>query len=610
MTREVSSPQKLLNDVFGYRSFRPNQEDIIHHVAEGNDALVVMPTGGGKSLCFQIPALARAGVGVVISPLIALMEDQVRTLKLSGVRAAALNSSMSLPEQNEIEEKLRSGDIDIIYMAPERLSLPRTLSVLQRLPISLFAIDEAHCVCQWGHDFRKDYLNLSILRERFPDVPRIALTATADESMRIEIAQRLLCPNPRIFVGGFDRPNIRYMISPKLKPKDQLIQFIRERHLGKSGIVYCQTRKKVEETANWLTKAGIQALAYHAGMPNEQRSACHESFQTEDGLVIVATIAFGMGIDKPDVRFVAHLDLPKNIESYYQETGRAGRDGEPSDAWMLYGFEDVILLRHWINSSDGNEEFKSRERQRIQSLLTLCEASTCRRQILLSYFGENHAPVCNNCDVCLDPPELMDVTEEARKALSCIYRTGSRFGRGYVIDVLRGVEDERIKRFGHDKISTFGIGSETSETVWRAVIRQLLASNYVAVNVEQHGALQLTKEATPVLRDERRVFIRKDVATHRKGASRKKPQTKRGQSQTAVYTGTSEKSLWDKLCQVRKSLAKEHHIAPFMVFHNSTLQELVQQKPQSLTEMSEISGIGEAKLARFGKIFLDALHSP
>ncbi|MGE0174583.1 MAG: DNA helicase RecQ [Oligoflexales bacterium] len=607
MHREESSPIKLLNDIFGFRSFRPNQEEIIHHAAEGNDALVVMPTGGGKSLCFQIPALARAGIGVVISPLIALMEDQVRALKLNGVRAVALNSSISHSDQREIEERLLAGDLDIVYMAPERINLDRTLALLGRINVSLFAFDEAHCVCQWGHDFRKDYLGLSVLKERFPDVPRLALTATADATMRAEIAHRLLVDDARIFVGGFDRPNIRYSISPKVKPKEQLIEFIQNKHAGDSGIVYCQTRRKVEETATWLNRAGIPALAYHAGMPNEERSACHERFQAEDGLVVVATIAFGMGIDKPDVRFVAHLDLPKNIESYYQETGRAGRDGEPSHAWMLYGFEDVILLRHWIAASDGNDDYKRIERQRIESLFGLCETSQCRRQMLLSYFGETLASPCNNCDICLDPPELVDVTEPARKALSCIYRTGNRFGRGYIIDVLRGVDDPRIQRFGHDRLSTFGIGSDLPESSWRAVIRQLLASNFISVEMEQYGGLKLTREATPLLRGEQKLFMRKDIMVRKKSSKRRAGATKRGPAADLDFTNSMDKLLWDRLCQIRKTLAKEHQIAPFMVFHNSTLRELVRSRPRTLGEMAGISGIGDAKLSKFGKVFLEAL---
>ncbi|MGH8763067.1 MAG: DNA helicase RecQ, partial [Nitrosospira sp.] len=505
----MSHALTFLKDVFGYPAFRGRQAEVIAHVAGGGDCLVLMPTGGGKSLCYQIPALLRDGVAVVISPLIALMQNQVAALHEAGVRAAFLNSSLSPMEAAAVERGMLTGTYDLVYVAPERLLTTRFLDLLARTPLSLFAIDEAHCVSQWGHDFRPEYIQLSILHERFANVPRIALTATADSVTRKEIVERLGLDSARIFVSSFDRPNIRYQIVDKVNAKAQLLAFIRAEHNGDAGIVYCLSRKKVQETAAWLVEKGIRALAYHAGMDASERSRNQEKFLCEDGVVMVATIAFGMGIDKPDVRFVAHLDLPKSVEGYYQETGRAGRDGQAANAWMAYGLGEVVQQRRMIEGSEAQAQFKRIASTKLEALLALCEATTCRRARLLEYFGEAVSnAACGNCDVCLNPPQVWNGTVAAQKALSCAFRTGQRFGAGHLIDVLRGNDTERVRQWGHDKVSTFGIGKELEEKAWRAVFRQLAALGLLTADGEGYGSLRLTAASRAVLNGSQTVFLR------------------------------------------------------------------------------------------------------
>ncbi len=595
------SPEQVLHQVFGYESFRPLQGDIVHELVGGGNALVLMPTGGGKSLCYQIPAMVRPGTGVVISPLIALMQDQVAALKQLGVQAAFLNSSMAPEQAWQTENALLRGELDLLYCAPERLLQPRMLELLDNASLSLFAIDEAHCVSQWGHDFRSDYLGLSILAERFPAIPRIALTATADERTRKEIAERLSLTGARHFISGFDRPNIQYRIAPKTNANKQLLDFIRDEHPGDSGIVYCLSRNKVDATARLLQQKGYNALPYHAGLTSEERAANQERFLREDGVIVVATIAFGMGIDKPDVRFVAHLDLPKSLEAYYQETGRAGRDGNPSTAWMVYGLQDVIKLRQMLEASQGNDHFKRVERQKMDAMLGLCEITTCRRQALLRYFGDVLEAPCGNCDTCLTPPETWDGTEAVRKALSCVYRTGQRFGVNYVIDVLRGADNDRIRQAGHQAISTWGIGTELSATQWKSVFRQLVANGYLRADPEGYGALVLTEQCRSVLRGEATMELRKDPE---RKASRRAAKTR-----TEHSSHISDPVGWEALRAKRKELADDQGVPPFVIFHDTTLQELLERRPTTLDEMSQVSGVGSAKLERYGDIFLEVLNS-
>ncbi len=595
------SPEQVLHQVFGYESFRPLQGDIVHELVGGGNALVLMPTGGGKSLCYQIPAMVRPGTGVVISPLIALMQDQVAALKQLGVQAAFLNSSMAPEQAWQTENALLRGELDLLYCAPERLLQPRMLELLDNASLSLFAIDEAHCVSQWGHDFRSDYLGLSILAERFPAIPRIALTATADERTRKEIAERLSLTGARHFISGFDRPNIQYRIAPKTNANKQLLDFIRDEHPGDSGIVYCLSRNKVDATARLLQQKGYNALPYHAGLTSEERAANQERFLREDGVIVVATIAFGMGIDKPDVRFVAHLDLPKSLEAYYQETGRAGRDGNPSTAWMVYGLQDVIKLRQMLEASQGNDHFKRVERQKMDAMLGLCEITTCRRQALLRYFGDVLEAPCGNCDTCLTPPETWDGTEAVRKALSCVYRTGQRFGVNYVIDVLRGADNDRIRQAGHQAISTWGIGTELSATQWKSVFRQLVANGYLRADPEGYGALVLTEQCRSVLRGEATMELRKDPE---RKASRRAAKTR-----TEHSSHISDPVGWEALRVKRKELADDQGVPPFVIFHDTTLQELLERRPTTLDEMSQVSGVGSAKLERYGDIFLEVLNS-
>lgn len=596
----IASADEVLHRVFGYETFRPLQGDVVDTLVQGGNALVLMPTGGGKSLCYQIPALVRPGTGVVISPLIALMQDQVAALNQLGVRAAFLNSGLTPEQARDTENALLRGELDLLYCAPERLLQPRTLELLGDVPLSLFAIDEAHCVSQWGHDFRSDYLGLSILAERFPAIPRIALTATADARTRQEIAERLSLTEARHFVSGFDRPNIQYRITAKTNANKQLLDFIRQEHPGDAGIVYCLSRNKVDATAAMLNKQGYDALPYHAGLSPEVRARNQERFLREDGVIVVATIAFGMGIDKPDVRFVAHLDLPKSLEAYYQETGRAGRDGQPSTAWMVYGLQDVIKLRQMLEMSQGNDQFKRIERQKMDAMLGLCEITSCRRQALLRYFGDELPEPCGNCDTCLTPPETWDGTEEVRKALSCVYRTGQRFGVTYVIDVLRGVENDRILQSGHHLVSTFGIGKALSANQWKSVFRQLVANGYLRADPEGFGALQLTEICRPLLRGETILQLRKDPDTKERSSGRR--------TTRADLPPVSDPDGWEALRATRKALAEEQGIAPFMIFHDVTLHEILERRPATLEELSHINGVGAAKLDRYGETFLAVIR--
>ncbi|RLU03849.1 MAG: DNA helicase RecQ [Ketobacter sp.] len=595
----MTSAHHILQHVFGYDAFRGQQQSIIDTLIAGNDALVIMPTGGGKSLCYQIPALARDGCGVVISPLIALMQDQVDALKAAGVKAGFLNSSLAPDQAAEIEQQLLEGELELLYIAPERLIQPRCLNLLQRAQLSLFAIDEAHCVSQWGHDFRADYLQLSLLHEQFPQVPRVALTATADERTRQEIAQRLNLQRAEHFISGFDRPNIQYRIQLKDKPRQQLLQFLRDEQSGNAGVVYCLSRNKVEKTAEWLCEEGFNALPYHAGLPAQTRQHNQQRFLREDGIIMVATIAFGMGIDKPDVRFVAHLDLPKSVEAYYQETGRAGRDGEPATALLLYGLEDVVKLGQMAATSEGNEQFKRLERQRLDAMLGLCEITSCRRQTLLRYFGETLDEPCGNCDCCLQPPVTWDGSEAARKLLSCVYRTGQRFGANHVIDVLRGSAGEKIIQFRHDQLSTYGIGRDFSNNEWRAVVRQLVARGYLQVDADAYGALKLTERCRPLLRGEESIELRKAPA---KAAG----MTQRSRT---VEIDEQDQPLWNALRACRKKLAEEHGVPPYVVFHDATLREMVQQRPMTERTFLKLSGVGDSKLERFGEAFLDVIRN-
>ena len=603
-TPAQTSPHYILEHTFGYTEFRGDQQAIIDTLVSGQDALVLMPTGGGKSLCYQIPALARPGCGVVISPLIALMQDQVEALQAVGVAAAFLNSSLSFHEAQELEAQLLRGELDLLYLAPERLLQPRTLDLLGQADVSLFAIDEAHCVSQWGHDFRADYLHLSCLHERFPHVPRVALTATADQRTQQEIARRLDLENARHFVSSFDRPNIQYRIAPKNNPKRQLLQFLNEEHQGNAGVIYCLSRNKVETTASWLQQQGFNALPYHAGLPANTRAENQRRFLREEGVIVVATIAFGMGIDKPDVRFVAHLDLPKSIEAYYQETGRAGRDGEPASALLLYGLEDVVKLSQMATTSEGSEEHKRQERQRLDAMLGLCEITSCRRRALLRYFNEELETDCGNCDTCLTPPVTWDASDATRKLLSCIYRTGQRFGAAHVIDVLRGADTEKIRQFNHNQVSTYGIGADLSGNEWRAVARQLVVRGYLRVNAEAFNALQLTEQCRPVLRGDESVQLR---TLPKAAKSTERSERGSGKARAAVEISMEDQPLWDALRSLRKSLAEDLGVPPYVVFHDATLREMLSARPRNEEEMLAVSGIGDSKLARFGEPFLKLL---
>ena len=595
----ATQPIEILKTVFGYDRFRGQQQAIIEELLADRDVLVLMPTGGGKSLCYQIPAIIKSGVGIVISPLIALMQDQVGALHQLGVRAAFLNSTLAYEETREIERRLLDGQLDLLYIAPERLNSDRTLALLDRLEIALFAIDEAHCVSQWGHDFRADYLQLSMLHERYPAIPRVALTATADEKTRQEIKGRLGLSRAKVFISSFDRPNIRYRIVQKQNARQQLLGFIRAEHIGDAGIVYCLSRKKVEATAEWLQSQGVNALPYHAGMDNHQRQKHQHRFLMEEGLVIVATIAFGMGIDKPNVRFVAHLDLPKSIEAYYQETGRAGRDGLPADAWMAYGLQDVITLQQMLAGSNADESRKRIEYHKLEAMLALCEQVNCRRQALLNYFGDCLEHRCGNCDTCLEPVETWDGTLAAQQALSCIYRTGQRFGVKYLIDVLLGRPSERLQSFRHDRQSTFGIGKQIGETQWRSVFRQLVARGLVAVDFDGHGGLQLTEACRPILRGEQQLILRKDLAAKSE---------KRHRSTLGRFKDDRDTLLWNALRAKRREMANAQDIPPYQIFHDATLMEMVANRPANHQQLRQISGVGERKLALYGDEFLAVLN--
>ncbi len=592
----MTTPLHLLQHTFGYHAFRGQQAAIIDTLVAGQDALVLMPTGGGKSLCYQIPALLRQGAGVVISPLIALMQDQVDALRALGIRAGFLNSTLSFDEANHLAHELRQGELDLLYVAPERLTQPRTLALLKESPIALFAIDEAHCVAQWGHDFRSDYLQLSLLHEHFPDVPRIALTATADPRTRREIAQRLGLEQAAQFVSSFDRPNIQYRIEPKKSARKQLLRLLETEHLGDAGIVYCLSRKKVEQTADWLSQQGIAALPYHAGLSANTRQLHQQRFLREDGIVMVATVAFGMGIDKPDVRFVAHLDMPKSLEGYYQETGRAGRDGQPATAWMAYGLQDAIRHKQMLAQSDGDEQFKRNRHRQLESILALCETTHCRRQMLLEYFGETLPEPCGNCDTCLQPPEVFDATEAAQKALSCVYRTGQRFGVTHLVDVLTGHLTDKVQRAGHDRISTWDIGGEYNATQWRTIYRQLIARGLLLVDVDGYGGLRLSDTCRGVLRGEEILELRRDTLVKKA----KVPKAKR----QPLPIEEADQPLWDALRECRTRLAKEAGVPPYVVFHDATLVDMVHQRPGNLREMAKISGVGDKKLEAYGETFL------
>ncbi len=587
----------VLRSTFGFPAFRGAQRDIIDHVTDGGDALVLMPTGGGKSLCYQIPALLRPGTAVVVSPLIALMQDQVAALTQVGIRAAFLNSTLDPQAARETERAFSRGQLDLLYIAPERLATARCLDLLSGAPIALFAIDEAHCVSQWGHDFRPDYLQLSVLHERFPEVPRIALTATADPQTRAEIITRLGLESARVFVSSFDRPNIRYTIIDKADARTQLLSFIKAEHDGDAGIVYCLSRKRVEETAEWLAEHGVTALPYHAGMDSSERSANQTRFQREDGVVVVATIAFGMGIDKPDVRFVAHLDLPKSIEGYYQETGRAGRDGLPADAWMTYGLGDVVQQRRMIDSSEADESYKRVSSAKLDALLGLCETAGCRRVLLLDYFGESSKP-CGNCDTCLTPPQTWDASSAAQKALSAIYRTEQRFGAMHVIDVLRGKDSERVRRWDHQNLGVFGIGADLPEADWRNVFRQLVAMGLARVDHASYGALRLTEAARPVLRGEVKVEMRRAVERKRVKAGRKR-------AAVAPVTETlPDQARLARLKAWRLEEARRQDVPAYVILHDATLAEIARRCPTGPDELADITGIGKVKLERYGQVLV------
>ncbi|MHA6205457.1 DNA helicase RecQ [Dyella soli] len=600
-----SSPLDILHSVFGYTRFRGQQQAIVEQLIEGGDALVLMPTGGGKSLCYQIPALVRQGTGIVVSPLIALMQDQVDALREAGVAAAYLNSSLDADDQREVERRLLAGELNLLYVAPERLLTSRFLGLLERTEVALFAIDEAHCVSQWGHDFRPEYRELAVLHQRFPHVPRIALTATADDRTRAEIVERLALQEARQFVSSFDRPNIRYQVGLRHNARRQLTDFLAG-HRGETGIVYALSRRKVDETAAWLAEAGIDALPYHAGLDAATRNANQRRFLREDGLVMVATVAFGMGIDKPDVRFVAHLDLPRSMEGYYQETGRGGRDGLPADAWMIYGLSDVVTMSQMIAQSESADERKRVERQKLESLLAYAEATQCRRELLLAAFGEEFHGPCARCDNCIEPPKTWDATVPAQKALSAVYRSGQRFGSGHVISILRGEDSARMGELGHDRLSTFGIGADMDDKQWRSVFRQLLAMGLLEADAEGFGTLRLTKASREVLVGSRSVRLREDARPVRASRKRRDSQLVTGGS---LGVEAYEQPLWDELRKLRTQLAKQHGVPPYVIFHDATLLAMLRALPSDEAELGAISGVGEAKLKRYGRDFLAVINA-
>jgi ATP-dependent DNA helicase RecQ len=599
-------PLEILQTVFGFTQFRGEQEAIIKHVIDGGDALVLMPTGSGKSLCYQIPAMALPGTAIVVSPLIALMQNQVSALTQMGARAAFLNSSLDYRSIQEVENDLKNGKLDLLYVAPERLMMPSFLALLEQIPLALFAIDEAHCVSEWGHDFRPEYAQLTILHERFPKIPRIALTATADASTRKEIIEKLKLQEARVFATSFDRPNIRYQVTLKQNARKQLLDFLNSEHKEDSGIVYCLSRKKTEAVAQWLVEEGYNALPYHAGLDSHVRHKNQDRFLREESIIMVATVAFGMGIDKPNVRFVAHLDLPKSLESYYQETGRAGRDGLPADAWMAYGFSDVVMLRQMLSQSDADEKRKRVEMHKLNAMLGFCEAIQCRRQVLLQYFGEHSPKPCGNCDTCLTPVATWDGTIAAQKALSCVYRTGQLFGAGHLIDVLLGKDSERVQKFKHDQISTYGIGKELVEAQWHSVYRQLVAAGLLIVDVEGYGGLRLSPESGGILKGQKTIQLRNDPEPVKKQKKSKGFATQ--QKSVLNFQTPADKNLWESLRACRLQLAQKQGVPPYVIFHDSTLREMVMTKPTVLKDFLNLPGVGERKMATYGETFLQIIR--
>jgi len=595
----VKRAKQVLKTLFGYDAFRHHQEEIIQSLLDGKDALVLMPTGGGKSLCYQIPALVREGTAIVVSPLIALMQDQVDALQQLGVKAAFINSSQSADETRQVEQQLMAGELTLLYIAPERLLMPKMLAMLGQCQLALLAIDEAHCVSQWGHDFRPEYQQLTILHQQFPQVPRIALTATADQQTRDEIISQLGLDNATVFINSFDRPNIHYAISEGNNPKSRLWQFLQQHHANDAGIIYCLSRKKVESIAEWLCEQGRVALPYHAGLPQAVRQQNQQQFLRQEGVIIVATIAFGMGIDKPDVRFVAHLNLPKSIEAYYQETGRAGRDGQAANAWMAYGLQDVITLRQFTQESGADEAHKRVAYHKLESMLGLCELISCRRQAILAYFDEDSAGKCGQCDNCQQPPEQWDATEDVQKALSCVYRTEQRFGVNYIIDILLGKLDERIQQNGHDKLSTFGLGQHKTAVAWRSVFRQLIALGYVDIDVTHYGALRLTELCRPLLKGDKTLALRQYQVASKPSKAAKQKQLVRPQ----------DEALWEDLRALRARLASELGVPPYVIFHDATLQAMMKSRPDSLAKLAGISGVGEQKLMRYGQDFIKVISA-
>jgi ATP-dependent DNA helicase RecQ len=595
------NPLSVLTEIFGYPVFRGQQEQVINHVLAKRDALVLMPTGGGKSLCYQIPALCMEGLAVVISPLIALMQNQVESLQQLGISAAALNSSFSREEQDAVKKSISNGELKLLYIAPERLFAAGFIDLLSQCNVSLFAIDEAHCVSQWGHDFRPEYLNLNVLSKRFSNVPRIALTATADAPTEKDIIERLGLQYGKTFKSGFDRPNIFYRLTNKTGGTAQLLTFIEEEHPENAGIIYCMSRKKVEQIAEKVTLSGRVALPYHAGLPAETRKATQSRFLKEDAVIIVATIAFGMGIDKPDVRFVAHMDLPKNMEAYYQETGRAGRDGLPADAWLAYGLQDVAKLKSLMQNPEKSKQQQNLDHRKLDSLLQFCESAMCRRQMLLKYFGEDAPPKCGNCDNCNSPPAMFDATEPAQMAFSCIYRTGEIFGAGHIIDILLGLKTDKIKNFGHEHLKTFGMGNDWKRPEWQSILRQLLALGMLNVDTEGYGGLSLNEACRPVLKGDEKLQLKKVVASKRKAQSKSEKQK--------VFASKEEEDLFSFLKKIRLTLAKEQNVPPYVIFHDKTLLEIVQFKPKTLSAFGELSGVGASKKSKYGQQFLDAIEN-